>query len=184
MPAPTQYQPPQANYKLSEICIHILDAFSLKNLKYAFEYRPSAMPVKTPNLKDAISRRTAAKKPFAAWTPTDFLDLGSREAYTYTADGYLAETDLTIGTWNTGTSTASFVGSGSTLATDVRDAMGRLTSHAENIGVTNSFTRSVTYDRSGLDTGETTSTWNTTTRHFTSNVEDAWKVALGLKYWF
>ena len=28
------------------------------------------------------------------------------------------------------------------------------------------------------------STWNTTTRHFTSNVEDAWKVALGLKYWF
>ena len=80
MPAPTQYQPPQANYKLSEICIHILDAFSLKYLKYAFEYRPSAMPVKIPNLKDAISRRTAAKKPFAAWTPTDFLDLGSREA--------------------------------------------------------------------------------------------------------
>ena len=28
------------------------------------------------------------------------------------------------------------------------------------------------------------STWNTTSRHFTSQVEDAWKVALGLKYWY
>ena len=28
------------------------------------------------------------------------------------------------------------------------------------------------------------SVWNTTTRDFTGNVQDAWKVALGLKYWY
>jgi hypothetical protein len=38
------------------------------------------MPAKPPTLKEAISRRTAGKRPYAAWTPTDFLDLGSREA--------------------------------------------------------------------------------------------------------
>lgn len=32
------------------------------------------------SLKDQISRRTATKKPFAVWTPTDFLDLGKRDA--------------------------------------------------------------------------------------------------------
>jgi len=38
------------------------------------------MLAKLPTLKEAISRRTAGKRPYAAWTPTDFLDLGSREA--------------------------------------------------------------------------------------------------------
>lgn len=38
------------------------------------------MPRKTSHLKDQISRRTMAKQPFTVWTPTDFLDLGNRDA--------------------------------------------------------------------------------------------------------
>lgn len=32
------------------------------------------------HLKDAIIQRTEEKNPFAAWTPSDFIDLGSRDA--------------------------------------------------------------------------------------------------------
>ncbi len=32
------------------------------------------------NLKTAIANRMADRSPFSAWTPTDFIDLGSREA--------------------------------------------------------------------------------------------------------
>jgi hypothetical protein len=38
------------------------------------------MSAATTSLKNQISRRIGSKKPFAVWTPTDFLDLGSREA--------------------------------------------------------------------------------------------------------
>jgi hypothetical protein len=38
------------------------------------------MPTGTVSLKDEISRRITSNTPFAVWTPTDFLDLGSREA--------------------------------------------------------------------------------------------------------
>ena len=38
------------------------------------------MQTRTANLKTQLSRRIADKTPFAMWTPTDFLDLGSREA--------------------------------------------------------------------------------------------------------
>jgi hypothetical protein len=36
--------------------------------------------MRTRSLKGKISRRIASRKPFAVWTPRDFLDLGSREA--------------------------------------------------------------------------------------------------------
>ena len=50
----------------------------VRNMHTYFGHIP--MTTRTDNLKDKISRRIAAKKPFAVWTPTDFLDLGSREA--------------------------------------------------------------------------------------------------------
>ena len=53
--------------------------FCLQCPIYAVIFR-TVMPLKTQNLKDAISRRTGARMPFGVWTPTDFLDLGSREA--------------------------------------------------------------------------------------------------------
>jgi hypothetical protein len=53
------------NLALSEKCRHISD----KN-----------MSVDTQNLKERIVRRAASKKPFAVWTPTDFLDFGNRHA--------------------------------------------------------------------------------------------------------
>jgi hypothetical protein len=36
--------------------------------------------MKETNLKGAVSSRIAKKAPFGVWTPTDFLDLGSRDA--------------------------------------------------------------------------------------------------------
>ncbi len=44
--------------------------------KYEYVFRTMAKN----NLKDAISSRIANKAPFGAWTPADFLDLGSRDA--------------------------------------------------------------------------------------------------------
>jgi Family of unknown function (DUF6088) len=65
---------------MSEICIHFWDIFRLSCPKFEYIFRTISMPTRTANLKDEVSRRIASKKPFAVWTPTDFLDLGSREA--------------------------------------------------------------------------------------------------------
>jgi hypothetical protein len=43
-----------------------------------YEYMFRTMPDNT--LRHAISSRIAGKAPFGVWTPTDFLDLGARDA--------------------------------------------------------------------------------------------------------
>jgi hypothetical protein len=63
---------------LSETCIRFSDTSYLSCPKFAYIFR-TQMPTKAINLKDQISRRIALKAA-GVWTPTDFIDLGNRDA--------------------------------------------------------------------------------------------------------
>lgn len=100
------------------------------------------------------------------------------EHYDYTADGYLARVGKSRSEWNTYTDTV-VMGATTWFSEDVRDAMGRLTmrteTNGERAGVTTSYSRQATYDKTGLITWEQTYTYirddvftNTTARFNTS----------------
>lgn len=86
----------------------------------------------------------------------------SIEHYNYTADGYLAEVGTSHHEWDTVTNTVfetSFV----LRATDKRDALGRVTLHkeyAEGSPSGRTHEQSVTYDKAGLITTETSVTYS------------------------
>lgn len=84
------------------------------------------------------------------------------EHYSYTADGYLARVGVSRDQWNTTTDTVEMSGV-TWRSEDVRDAAGRVISRWENSGVregvNTSYSRTSTYDRTGLVLTEQTHTY-------------------------
>ena len=118
---------------------------------------------------DAAGQRTSMAKTMMTSVYDSFVNFTTytwweqKELYTYTADGYLAQTNVAAGAASytindpTPPAVAAATGSGTQLATMVRDAMGRVTTYTEYQpnGTTVAYSRAATYNNKSEASSDT-----------------------------